>query len=229
MFRVERLLLFVVLFGGAIAFARTAAAQVEETTPPPPDADGSETGVPVEEDAAAAPEHVSWGDDPDPVGPWFGLGVTVYGPGGPAMRLEAGIPVGEIGPGTIALQLPLFYERDAFSFMGLSYKFNALGFVPGVAFEFVVLDAPGRLSILAEAGGGVFLTVEKTPEVFGMPGSGGRDTNVLGAFRAAGAVRYLFPFGLYLQTQPLGLQARFGKGGGDAAYEFGLLVGYRLP
>lgn len=150
------------------------------------------------------------------VGPWIALGENTWANNGSVtgLRLEAGWPLKQIGDGQLSIMLPVVYAPSG----GSAARVHEINIVPGVRFEWPVLDRWGKLLIWGDIGYGVHIA---TSEVV--------DTSVWGALRVAAGATFVFPFGLLLTLQPVGVMATLiGENDGEAKYEFSFVAGYRF-
>lgn len=174
--------------------------------------------------AAPAPERPN--DTPN--GFWIGLGGNdwVNGGGFGGVRLEMGVPIVKLPVGQLSLTLPVIFSPDRYDVLGYSVHDYWIHIAPTIRWEFPVLERWGRLMIWAGAGGGVMIDRYKDNGGGGTPPYS--DTSVLGVIRFASGATFVFPFGLFITFQPLGIMATAGQSSGAAYYEISSVVGYRF-
>ncbi|MFW5925338.1 MAG: hypothetical protein ACOCV4_04175 [Myxococcota bacterium] len=194
--------------------------------------------------ASAETAHAQESQAPD--GFWLGGGLNAgsRGYGGAGLRLEAGIPLKEVGPGLLALNLPLstlHHANRGWCFDGRcdrSRRWNALYLVPEVQYEWPIpIDIPQRFSVVGMIGAGLALfwdygdwdgTYDNRHAAFGIV-----------PLRTGAAARFGFVNGWFVQVQPVGfaLNVAFGDRYRDdrydyydnffVTYEFWAMGGYR--
>ncbi|MFW6086281.1 MAG: hypothetical protein ACODAG_03670 [Myxococcota bacterium] len=166
-----------------------------------------------------------------PDGIWVAGGINAsaafrhWGPDGAGVRLEAGIPLVEAGPGLLNLALPLSTVHDPYR-GGVRARRNSLMLAPEIQWEYPFdINMPHRLSLSPAFGMGIV----------GGIWDGGRDIDGGGAFminwKTGVNLRFGFDFGLILQIQPLGFTFNLPFRDGDTfytAYEWYTSVGYRF-
>ncbi|MFW6051347.1 MAG: hypothetical protein ACODAU_09245 [Myxococcota bacterium] len=173
---------------------------------------------------ASAQAEYNAGGSTAPDGIWFGGGLNAQagfgneGVDGAGVRLEAGFPLGTVGPGQFALAVPFQTIHESFG----SERFNEATIGIEGQWEYVVpIDMSHRLGIVPFA-------------AFNMGGlwfSGPEDGSFMINFATGASVRFGFDFGLYLEARPLAFSFNIPFGFADhffAAYEFHFTVGYRL-
>lgn len=218
--------------------ADTAAAQEGEPAPwetgapPPAEEEGAAQDDTWEEGGGGAAEDDEWDEGGGgtatasnaPTGLWVAGGVATsafrgpFGTGG--LRAEVGLPLAEIGPGTLDLALPVSWQARG----GL----HIVDLVPEVQFEIEIpLDIPQRLTIAPYAGLGISLLFWD----LGGPFGGNDYTGVALQLPMGAWGRFTFANGLMLQVMPLGMSFNIGlndeSDGFYMRYHFFAMAGYR--
>ena len=144
-------------------------------------------------------------------GPWVSFGVNLWSKNGSdaGMRFEGGWPLMDISEGRLSLVLPFVWNPGGNN--------HTLSIVPGVRFEWPVLDKYGQLLVWGDFGFGV--------NIF----TGGPGSTTYAGMRFASGATFIFPFNMLLTMQPVGVMANMGHNPtGGAAYEFMTSIGYRF-
>lgn len=180
-------------------------------------------GVPA---ASQAQEGYNAGGSTAPDGWWLaggpnaGAALGNKSPDGAGIRLEGGIPLTLVGPGQLSLVLPVSTVTEGFP----GGRVNSITFYPEVQWEYVFpIHMQHRFSIAPQAGfgiGGVWAHVN----------SGGSNGAFMIGFKTGVVLRFVFDFGLLLETQPMGFTFNIPFGNNAdfyTSYEWYAGVGYR--
>jgi len=161
-----------------------------------------------------------------PEGMWLGGGLNASGgagPGGPGVRLEAGFPLRDVGPGQLSFTVPFSTYHDPGP---NNDRTNVVQVVPELQWEYELpIDMAPTLSISPVVGVGAGgLWTNRTQQ--------SNRSSFLLTGRFAAVVRLGFDNGAMLAMQPVGVTFNTAIGGGKqdglyANYEWYLLAGYR--